>query len=51
MRFRYSSAQSSNDEFDRMPRVPLVLQANGIQVETNALVDSGAMINVMPFDV
>lgn len=34
-----------------MPRVPLSLEANGYRIETSALVDSGAMINVMPFDM
>lgn len=34
-----------------MPRVPLSLEANGYHIETNALVDSGAMISVMPLDM
>lgn len=34
-----------------MPRLPLVLEVNERQVEAIALVDSGAMINIMPFDL
>ncbi len=51
MRFNYSTTHPSQDEFDSMPRIPLVLEAEGRQVEVSALVDSGAMLNVMPFDV
>lgn len=51
MKFRYSSTRSPEDEYDSVPRVPLILQANKRQLETNALVDSGAMVSVMPFDM
>jgi hypothetical protein len=51
MRFRFSTTHPSQDELDSMPRIPLILQTNGRQVEASALVDSGAMINVMPFEL
>lgn len=49
MRFRYSTTDSSQDEFDSLPRVPLILRREGQTVEAIALVDSGATINVMPY--
>ena len=49
MKFRYSVTSPAQDEFDSMPRVPLTLEANRRRIKTNALVDSGAMISVMPF--
>lgn len=51
MRFKFSTTHPSQDELDSMPRVPLTLEANGRHLETNALVDCGAMINVMPFEI
>ena len=51
MRFRYSTTDPSQDEFDSLPRVPLILRREGHTVEAIALVDSGATINVMPYDL
>lgn len=51
MRFKYSTTDPSQDEFDSLPRLPLVLRANSQGVEVVGLVDSGATINVLPWDV
>lgn len=42
MRFRYSTSDASQDEFDSLPRVPLVLCREGPTAEEIGLVDSGA---------
>lgn len=51
MRFRYSTTDPSQNEFDSLPRVPLVLHCEGRIVEALGLVDSGATVNVMPYEL
>jgi hypothetical protein len=52
MRFRYSTSDPAQDAGDSLPRVPLVLHRHGGEaVETLGLVDSGATVNVLPFDL
>ena len=51
MRFKYSTTDPSQDEFDALPRLPLVLRYNNRQIEVIGLVDSGATVNVLPYDV
>jgi hypothetical protein len=51
MRLQYSISDSSQNEFDRLPRVPIVLRREGHTVESLGLVDSGATINVLPYEV
>lgn len=51
MRFRYSTTDSSQNEFDSLPRLPLILQRQGRSLETVGLVDSGATVNVLPYEV
>ncbi len=51
MRFHYSTNDPSQNEFDSLPRVPIVLRREGRTVETLGLVDSGATINVLPYEV
>lgn len=51
MRFRYSITDPAQNEFDNLPRVPIILRREKRTVETLGLVDSGATVNVMPFDV
>ena len=51
MRFRYSTTDSSQNEFDSLPRVPLILRREGRTVEALGLVDSGATVNVMPYEL
>jgi len=52
MRFKYSTSDPAQDESDSLPRVPLILHSQGNQaIETLGLVDSGATVNVLPFDL
>ncbi|OHB82804.1 MAG: hypothetical protein A2V98_14770 [Planctomycetes bacterium RBG_16_64_12] len=51
MRFKYSTTDPSQDEFDSLPRVPLVLRSEHEAVEAVGLVDSGATVNVLPHEV
>jgi hypothetical protein len=50
MRFNYSTTSSTQNEFDSLPRIPLVLSRENHSIEANALVDSGATVNVMPYE-
>lgn len=51
MRFKYSIADSSQNEFDSLPRVPLILSRQDYRIEVVGLVDSGATVNVLPYEV
>ncbi len=51
MRFKYSTTGPFQDEFDALPRLPLVLHYDGRQIEVIGLVDSGATVNVLPYDM
>ena len=51
MRFKYSTSDSSQNEFDSLPRIPLFLRNNDQTVEVVGLVDSGATVNVLPYDI
>ena len=51
MRFRYSTTNPSHDEFDSLPWLPLVLRVGTRAVEAVGLVDSGATVNVLPFEL
>ncbi|MGB3649950.1 MAG: hypothetical protein WBA41_01885 [Rivularia sp. (in: cyanobacteria)] len=51
MRFRYSTNNSSQNEFDSLPRIPLILLRENFSVETIGLVDSGATINVLSYEI
>lgn len=51
MRFQYSTTDTAQDEFDSLPRLPLRLQHNGRVIEIVGLVDSGATVNVLPYEV
>lgn len=51
MRLKYSTTDPSQDEFDSLPRVPLILRSGRQAVEAVGLVDSGATVNVLPYDV
>jgi hypothetical protein len=50
-RFKYSTTDPTQDEFDSLPRVSLVLRSNGRVVEAVGLLDSGATVNVLPYAV
>jgi hypothetical protein len=51
MRFRYSTTAPSQDEFDSLPRLPLTLRSDDHSVDVVGLVDSGATVNVLPYQV
>jgi hypothetical protein len=50
MRFRYSTTGPAQDESDSLPRVPLVLRSGVQVVDVVGLVDSGATVNVLPYE-
>ena len=50
MRFRYSTTGPPQDESDSLPRVPLVLRSGVQVVDVVGLVDSGATVNVLPYE-
>ena len=51
MQLRYSTTDSSQNEFDSLPRIPLILSYRDRSIEVTGLVDSGATVNVLPYDV
>jgi hypothetical protein len=51
MPFNYSTTNSTQNEFDSLPRIPLVLSRENHSIEANGLVDSGATVNVMPYEL
>ena len=51
MRFKYSTTDSSQNEFDSLPRIPLTLHYQNRSMEIVGLVDSGATVNVLPHEV
>ena len=51
MRFKYSTTDPLQDEFDSLPRLPLILQLRDQSVEVVGLVDSGSTVNVLPYEV
>ncbi|MEH2066959.1 MAG: hypothetical protein V7K47_02105 [Nostoc sp.] len=51
MRFKYSTNNPSQNEFDSLPRIPLILRSNNGFVEVVGLVDSAATINVLPYEI
>lgn len=51
MRFKYSTTTPSQNEFDSLPRIPLILRRGEQKTEALGLVDSGATINVLPYEL
>lgn len=51
MRFRYSTTSPTQDEFDSLPRLPFTLRYGDQEMEVMGLVDSGATVNVLPYEV
>ena len=50
MRFPYSTTDPSHDAFDSLPRPLLRLRADSCALDVLGLVDSGATVNVLPYD-
>jgi hypothetical protein len=51
MRLRYSTTSPAQNEFDSLPRLPLLLRREDQEIEAVALVDSGATVNVLSFEL
>ncbi|MEQ8998275.1 MAG: hypothetical protein RID53_17405 [Coleofasciculus sp. B1-GNL1-01] len=51
MRFKYSTTSPNQNEFDSLPRLPLILHQEDQRIEAIGLVDSGATVNVLPFEL
>ncbi len=51
MRFQYSTTSPAQNEFDSLPRLPLLLRRETQSIEVVGLVDSGATVNVLPYEV
>lgn len=51
MRFQYSTTSPAQNEFDSLPRLPLLLRRETQSVEVVGLVDSGATVNVLLYKV
>lgn len=51
MRFKYSTTSPTQNEFDSLPRLPLSLRREDRIVELIGLVDSGATVNVLPYEL
>ena len=51
MRFPYSTTDPSQDAFDSLPRLPLRLRADSRALDVMGLVDSGATVHVLPYEV
>jgi hypothetical protein len=51
MKFSYSISDPSQNEFDSLPRLTMLLSNNNREIEVIGLVDSGATVNVLPYEV
>ncbi len=51
MKFNYSTIDPSQNEFDRLPRIPLRLRHDNYTIEEIGLVDSGATVSVLPYEL
>jgi hypothetical protein len=51
MRFKYSTTSPTQNEFDSLPRVPLSLRRADQRIEAVGLVDSGATVNVLSYEL
>ncbi|MFK0732320.1 MAG: hypothetical protein ACFKPT_05585 [Gloeotrichia echinulata GP01] len=50
-RFRYKIIDSSLGMVDRMPYLPLTLGYNGHSLNVEGLLDTGASVNVLPYEI
>jgi hypothetical protein len=51
MRFSYSTTAPAQDAFDSLPRLPLRLRVDSQTPDVMSLVDSGATVHVLPYEV
>lgn len=50
MRLKYSTTSPAQNEFDSLPRLPLLLRRENQEIEAVGLLDSGATVNVLPYE-
>ena len=50
-RYPYSSVDSSLGEASLRPNLPLALTHQGISIDTTGLLDTGATVNVLPYQL
>ena len=50
-RFPYKIIDSSLGMVDRMPHLPLTLGYNGHSLKVEGLLDTGASVNVLPYEI
>jgi hypothetical protein len=50
-RFSYKIIDSSLSMVDRMPYLPLILSLDGRSLSTEGLLDTGASVNVLPYEL
>jgi len=51
MRFRYSTTDPTQSELDSLPRLPIILRYGKQVINAVGLVDSGATVNVLPYQI
>ncbi len=51
MRFSYTVSDPSQNKFDRLTRFTFLLSLSSRELEVTGLVDSGATVNVLPYEV
>lgn len=51
MRFRYTTTDPTQNEWDSLPRLPITLRLGGRAIFVEGLVDSGATVNVLPYQL
>ena len=51
MKFKYTVSGPEQKDLEKLPRVPLNLSRDGHNLEATGLLDSGATVNVLPFEL
>jgi hypothetical protein len=51
MRLKFSTTSPTQDEYDSLPRLPLLLSYGHTQINVVGLVDSGATVSVLPYRI
>ena len=51
MKFKYATSGPGQTDLEKLPRIPLTLSRDGYNLTAIGLVDSGATVNVLPFEL
>lgn len=51
MQLKYSTTSPTQNEFDSLPRLPLLLHRENRRIDTIGLVDSGATVSVLSYEL